>query len=373
MDDVVRPKEIEEGEATDAIAEALKTDDSLKQDADVDLRDDAIEDDLEAKASEMVASTTEKAPVDTAVEPEVESPALVSSASPSFFGRMKKITVAKARAMPKVSFERLKKFKKGTPSRNAFLVEDNIAVEEVMETHDSVHEKDAVERHDILETKDSVQPEDAADIRHNTLLESAEKEELVEAEVPSASSASSASDDSLKEKVDIVAEKKEDAATEDNEEASTEELKAPSVDAKESSDEQPNIEAVQQDGMVALGYFQPKDSTMKEEDGLLAQTRQFAESAALMMEQSCLSPCSGRVLEWHASVTPKVQEWQASVVPIVQEWQAKIMPVKLMSATTETSTTPELTSEEEDRNDSTLDEKTNLVLSEENSNEVRVM
>jgi hypothetical protein len=89
------------------------------------------------------------------------------------------------------------------------------------------------------------------------------------------------------------------------------------------------------------------------------------------MEQSCLTPCSGQVSEWQANATPKVQEWQASVVPMVQELQAKIFPAKLTISKKEAATAPEMTSEEEDRNDSTLDDKSSLV--EDAHNEVRVM
>lgn len=372
-DDVVRPKEIEAGQATDAIAEELKANDSSKQEGDADPHDDPAEDTLESKASDTPSSTA--GPIETvAAKSEMKSLSSVPNASPTFFGRMKKAAAARAGALPAVtvtakeSFGRIKKFKKGTPSSKASSVENDIAVEKALETKDSAHEEDSVESRVILETKDSVQQEGPADVRDDTPLESAnlpaKKEEQAVVEVPSAS------EGSLKEKEDIVEDKRD--VTEVNEEASAKEVEAPAMEAKESRDDQPSIEAVQMDGAVALGFFSSKGQTMNETDDLLAQTRQFAESAALIIEQSCLTPCSGHISLWQANVTPKVQEWQATVVPMVQELQSKIFPAKLTTSTTEAATAaPEMTSEEEDRNDSTLDEKSSLV--EDSHYEVRVM
>lgn len=89
------------------------------------------------------------------------------------------------------------------------------------------------------------------------------------------------------------------------------------------------------------------------------------------MEQSCLTPCSGQVSEWQANVTPKVQEWQDNLVPMIHELQAKVFPSKLTYGAREAASAPEMTTDEEDRNDSTLDEKPSLA--EDSHNEVRVM
>jgi hypothetical protein len=259
-------KEIEEGEVTDAIAEVLRADDSLKQEGGVDPRDDPAEDTLESKASLVPFITAGEASMETVAEPATDSLASVPNTSRTFFGRMKKATAA-----TKASFGgRIKKFKKGKPSSKSSSVENDIVMEKASETNESVHQEDSIERRDILETKDSMQQEVAADIRDDTPSESAtlpaQKEEQAVLEVPSAS------EDSLKEKEDIVEDKNEIAVAEANEEAPANELDAPSaVEAKESRDDQPSIEAVQMDGGVALGFFSTKGSIMKEADDLLAQ------------------------------------------------------------------------------------------------------
>ena len=283
-DDIDRPKEIDEEEATDAITAVSKADDTSRQEGDVDPRDDPKED-LPSKDIEDFI-TAEDAPIETTAGPEFESIGSEPKAPPTFFGRMKAAGAARARALPaatakaKASFgERIKKLKKGKPSSNSPPVENDIAVEKASETNavekaleinDSVQQEHSIERRDILETKDSVQQESVADIRDETPLESATLP--AKEEVQAVAEEPSAPEDSLEKKEDIVKDNQDVAVTEASEEAPAKELEAPAVlEANESRDDQPSIEAVQMDGVVALGFFQSKGSIMKEADDLLAQ------------------------------------------------------------------------------------------------------
>ena len=266
-----------------------------------------------ADAAENIAeSRDDVVTVDAPTEPAVESHASVSNGSPKFLGRFK-------------SLKRIKKLQKGASNNKASSskpivdsmneVNDNIeggggidAVVDVLEPEDAVKQEDTAELHDDtvkgdLEMKPSEESqhsamsrvrsassnlsgkkEEAAEeeaakeeaAKEEAVEEEAAEEEAAEEEMPFAPEDSPVEGDrGVKEEVHAA---KEEAHAESLDEVNSVESKKktwmPSASAESDYSEMGTkcIEAVQQEGRVALGYFETQSIDEEDEDtSLLAQ------------------------------------------------------------------------------------------------------
>jgi len=217
---------------------------------------------------------------DAPTEPAVESHATVSNGSPKFLGRLKSLKMIKKKQ--KGASNKASSSKPIDDSRNE--VDDNIeggrgidAVEDVLEPEDAMKQEDAAEMRDDtvngdLETKPLVESRHSDMSALSAKKEEAAEEEAAEEEMPSAPEDSpEEGDPAIKEE---VYEAKEEAHAESLHEVTDVESQKDawmfSVESVDSEIEDTCIEAVQQEGRVALGYFETLP--IEEEDtSLLAQ------------------------------------------------------------------------------------------------------
>jgi len=288
-----------EGEGTDAVVEVLETKVAVQQEDAAELRDDTPEGDLESNASETRVLSANM------VEAEAEEvPSANAPADPS----IEEAPIVEAK-------------------------EEDAAVE--------AKEEDAAMEAKAEDSAMEAKAEDSA-------MEAKAKEEVAAIEADEKDTAVEA-----KEKDAAIVAKEEDSAMEAKEEVAAMEANEndPAMGAKEevnavkpekdalmlleensSAETEVGIEAVQHDGRVALGYFERTTLIKEKGVSMLEQTRQFAESAAEMMEHHCLIPCVGKVNEW-------------------QDWSKK-----LMSNLSHNGKTSESTQEEEGKDDSSVNE-----------------
>jgi hypothetical protein len=240
----------------------------------------------------VAAENIEESRNDVATE---DAPTAVSNGSPKFLGRLKSLKMTKK--WQKGASNKASSSKPIDDSMNE--VDDNIegvggidAVVDVLEPEDAVKQEDRAEMHDgtvtgDLETKplvesrhsdmsalsakkDEAAEEEAAE--EKAAEEKAAEEEAAEEEMPSAPEDSpQEGDPAIKEEVH---EAKEEARAESLDEVTAVESKKDawmfSVESDVSEIEDMSIEAVQQEGRVALGYFETQP--IEEEDtSLLAQ------------------------------------------------------------------------------------------------------
>ena len=235
----------------------------------------------------VAAENIEESRNDVATE---DAPTAVSNGSPKFLGRLKSLKMTKK--WQKGASNKASSSKPIDDSMNE--VDDNIegvggidAVVDVLEPEDAVKQEDRAEMHDGTVTGD-LETKPLVESRHSDMSalsakkdeaaeeeaaeEKAAEEEAAEEEMPSAPEDSpQEGDPAIKEEVH---EAKEEARAESLDEVTAVESKKDawmfSVESDVSEIEDMSIEAVQQEGRVALGYFETQP--IEEEDtSLLAQ------------------------------------------------------------------------------------------------------
>lgn len=224
-----------------------------------------------------------------------DAPTAVSNGSPKFLGRLKSLKMTKK--WQKGASNKASSSKPIDDSRNE--VDDNIeggggidAVVDVLEPEDAVKQEDKAEVRDGI-VKGDLETKPLVESRHSDMSamsakkdeataeevpeekagdEEVAEEKAVEEEVPSAPEDSpQEGDPAIKEEVH---EAKEEARAESLDEVTAVESKKDawmiSVESDVSKTEDTSIEAVQQEGRVALGYFETQ-SIEEEDTSLLAQ------------------------------------------------------------------------------------------------------